>query len=111
MITTGVAGREPLKTADGLMEYQAGATAALAALGAVFAWRRYGQPQEIDLSTYEVAAASADRRLTLLLGYAYTGWSATRPERLSMVVPSGFYPCKDGYACLVVSPTSRWPRY
>jgi benzylsuccinate CoA-transferase BbsF subunit/naphthyl-2-methylsuccinate CoA transferase subunit len=111
MIGTGVAEREPLKTVDGLMEYQAGLTAAVACLGAVLNWRRYGEPQAIDLATYEVAAASADRRLTLTLGYAYTGWSSTREQGIASVLPNGMFPCKDGLACVVVSPNTRWPRF
>ena len=109
--TTGVEGREPLKSADHLQEYQAGAMGALAVMGAVFHQRRGGTGQHIDISIHEVASNSADRRITMLTGYAYTGLISGREPTVATTLPLGAYPCKDGHVWLLVTPTARWPRF
>ena len=110
-ITNGVAEREPLKTPDHLLEYQAGGTAAAAIMGAALhqTWESVGQ--HIDVSIHEVVCASPDRKMTGLLGYAYTGQSYVRSPMLETALPFGAYPTSDGYAYLVVSPSARWTRF
>ena len=110
-ITTGAEDREPLKSTDHLQEYQAGSIAAFAVLGALTQRDRDGTGQHIDVSIHEIASSSADRRNTLLTGYAYTGLISGREPALASSLPLGIYPCQDGYIWLVVSPTARWPRF
>ena len=107
----GVQGREPLKSTDHLQEYQAGAHGAMAVLGAVLHRRHTGVGQHIDVSIYEVACDSADRRSTQLTGYAYTGVIAQREIHITGALPVGIFPCKDGLVNLMVSPPTRWPRF
>lgn len=111
----GGGGDAPLKSPDHLQEYQAGTTAAVGIMGAVFHRDRGGIGQHIDVSVQEQASNSADRRNTFLTGYAYIasaadaeiegGIDAPRPA-----IPIGIYPCKDGYVSFLVSPPARWTR-
>lgn len=110
-ITTGIEEREPIKSADHLQEYQGGSMGAMAIMAAVMRQRRDGVGEYIDVSIHEVASDSADRRATLLTGYAYSGLSAGREPTLTGALPLGVYPCADGYVWLVVSPAARWPRF
>ncbi len=107
----GIDEREPLKHADHLQEYQGGSMGSMAIMGAVLHRRRSGVGQCIDVSIHEVASNSADRRATMLTGYAYTGVPATREAPIPTTLPVGIYPCADGYVYLVASPTARWPRF
>ena len=101
----------PLKTADLLMQGQAGSGASTAITAAAMHQRRTGEGQAIDLAIAEVSVGSADRRMTALIGYQYTGEMAIRDVMLPAALPVGFYPCADGYVCLTVAPPARWTRY
>jgi crotonobetainyl-CoA:carnitine CoA-transferase CaiB-like acyl-CoA transferase len=107
MYTSGATGREPLKQAHGLTLYQGGAMAATATLTGVFGVRRSGEGQHIDLALFETQAGSMDRRLTSLVAYQYTG-DNPGPEdpRPVGILPSGIFPCKDGY--VDIRCTMRW---
>ena len=107
--TLGVPDREPLKSVDHLIEYQAGSTAAAAIIAASLHRRWTGDGQHVDVSLFEVGSGSADRRMTRTLGYEYTGALGTRQPPGTM--PSGAaIPCMDGYVLFTVSPPSRWAR-
>lgn len=108
---TGVQEREPLKSVDHLQEYQGGAHGALAIMGSVLRRQEQGAGEVIDVSIFEVAAGSPDRRGTYLSGYAYTGLDGKRESPLGGALPLGMYPCKDGFINIVVSPPGRWPRF
>lgn len=110
-LITGVPEMHPLKSADHLQEYQGGSMASFAIMAAVMQRNRNGRGQHIDISIHEVANDSADRRHTLLTGYAYSGRIAAREGSLSRILPMGIYPCADGYIFIVASPTARWPRF
>lgn len=107
MYTNGATGREPLKQAHGLTLYQGGSIAAAATMTGVFGVRRHAMGQHIDVSLFETQAGSMDRRMTSLLTYQYTG-SNPGPEdpRPVGVLPSGIFPCKDGY--VDIRTTIRW---
>ena len=104
----------PLKSPDHLQEYQAGTTAAVGIMGAVFHRDRGGEGQHIDVSVHELASNSADRRNTFLTGYAYIGSTAGAGngtvDSPRPALPLGIYPCKDGYVSFLVSPPARWTR-
>ncbi len=98
MYSTGLDEREPLKMADDVMLYQAGAVGAVAAMGALFAARRTGEAQHVDVSIFETQAGSIDRRMSTLIAYQYTGGtSGRRPVENTGGYPQGVFPCKDGY--------------
>jgi crotonobetainyl-CoA:carnitine CoA-transferase CaiB-like acyl-CoA transferase len=107
MYSSGATGREPLKQAHGLTLYQGGTMAATATMVGVFGVRRHGRGQHIDISLFETQAGSMDRRLTSLLSYQYTG-DNPGPEdpRPVGILPSGIFPCKDGY--VDIRCTMRW---
>lgn len=107
--TMGVPTREPLRNVDHLTEYQAGNMAAMAIMGAVLQQHWQGEGQYIDISSYEVATGSADRRLTYGLGWEYTGDVSERLDVQHMALPAGNYPCADGFLNFMVSPPRRWP--
>jgi crotonobetainyl-CoA:carnitine CoA-transferase CaiB-like acyl-CoA transferase len=107
MYTSGAAGREPLKQAHGLTLYQGGAMAATATMIGIFGVRRHGVGQHIDLSLFETQAGSMDRRLTALVAYQYTGDNpGLEDPRPVGILPSGVFPCKDGY--VDIRCTMRW---
>ena len=108
--TMGVPSREPLRNVDHLTEYQAGNMAAMAVMGAVVQQHWADEGQYIDVSVYEVAAGSADRRLTYALGWQYTGDVSERMETQHMALPAGNFPCADGYLNFMISPPRRWPK-
>ena len=98
MYTTGLDDREPLKMADDVVLYQAGAVGAVASMGALFAARRTGEAQHVDVSIFETQAGSIDRRMSTLIAYQYTGeTSGRRPMENTGGYPQGVFPCKDGY--------------
>ena len=101
LYSTGVREKEPVKLGGTVGLYQAGAVAAYATLGAIFAARDEGAGQRVDISLMETQAGSIDRRMSMLLAYRYNGEISVRaslgaePERSGY--PSGTYPCADGY--------------
>ena len=98
MYTTGLDDREPLKMADDVVLYQAGAVGAVASMGVLFAARRSGEAQHVDVSIFETQAGSIDRRMSTLIAYQYTGeTSGRRPMENTGGYPQGVFPCKDGY--------------
>ena len=106
MFTTGISEREPLKMGGDVVQFQAGATAAVATMGAVFAARLHGIGQHVDVSIMETQIGSIDRRMSRLIAYQYTG-ETTHRQSLNNTAgyPSGFYPCKDGYVEITGGPT------
>jgi crotonobetainyl-CoA:carnitine CoA-transferase CaiB-like acyl-CoA transferase len=115
MYSTGIEGREPLKLGGNVVQYQAGVVAAVATMGALFAVPFMGVGQHVDISIMETQAGTIDRRLPYLLAYAYGGvltnrWPPPREAKSWLILPSGVYPCKDGFLQVLSFP--QWlPRY
>jgi crotonobetainyl-CoA:carnitine CoA-transferase CaiB-like acyl-CoA transferase len=105
---TGVPGQAPLSKPMHLVAAQVGAKLAMAALAAVVASRRAGEPQEVELSATDVLVTSFDRRALALMSYQLSGERTPRPfgGSRAMTLPSGHYPCADGY--VVIASTPRW---
>ena len=97
MNSTGLEDREPVKMGGTVGLYQAGAAAAVATMGALFAARAQGVGQHIDVSVMETQVGSIDRRMSLLLVYQYTGEVSRRVPLGSAGYPTGIYPTEDGY--------------
>ncbi len=115
MYSSGIAGREPLKLGGNVGQYQAGTMAAVATLGAFYGTDFQGEGQHIDISIMETEAGDADRRSTHVMGYLAAGvitnrWVPPREAARIMIMPSGVYPCKDGFINTLSMPT-WFPRY
>jgi len=115
MYSTGIAGREPLKLGGNVGQYQAGTTAAVATMGALFAADDQGSGQHVDVSVMETQAGSADRRIIYLMGYICAGvittrWPPPREAVRMLIMPQGVYPCQDGFVNTLSLP-QWWPRY
>ena len=104
---TAIEGREPIKLGVYAPFFLAGAVAAAFSFGAFMGARRTGRGERVDISLMEVLAGSMDRGGTNLVSAEYTGAlghpiASTRSQAL----PSGAYPCKDGY--VFVNTSIRW---
>ena len=97
MYSTGLAEREPVKLGVDVLLYQAGATAAVATMGALFGSRLQGVGQQVDVSLMETQVGSIDRRMSCLIAYQYTGETSRRAPLKTAGYPNGAYPCADGY--------------
>ena len=94
MYSTGLEDREPLKLGEHVVLYQAGAIAATATLGAVFA----DGSQHVDVSLMETQLGSIDRRMSMLLAYQYNGEISKRSATATAGgYPNGVFICQDGY--------------
>ena len=105
MFGTGLAEREPVKLGHNVILYQAGATASVATMGALFLALdpEEGQAvgQHVDVSIMETQVGSIDRRMTSLIAYQYTGDISGREHLGGGGYPNGVFPCEDGYFALV----------
>ena len=97
MYSTGLQQREPVKLADNVLLYQAGASAAVATMGALFLAREQGIGQQVDVSIVETQLASIDRRMGNLVAYQYSGKITGREAVGGAGDFSDVYPCADGY--------------
>ncbi|MYC07347.1 MAG: CoA transferase [Chloroflexi bacterium] len=94
MYSTGLEDREPLKLGENVVLYQAGAIAATATMGAVFA---IGS-QHVDVSLMETQVGTIDRRMSMLLAYQYNGEISKRSATATAGgYPNGVFICQDGY--------------
>lgn len=111
MYSMGVAEREPIKMAGTAALFQAGAAAAVAAVGALFSdparGLQGGDGEHLDVAIYEAQFASVDRRHATVIGYQYTGRVKRRsPMQSATGFPSGVYPCADGF--VEITGGGRW---
>ena len=97
MYSTGLDEREPVKLGGTVVLYQAGATAAVATMGALFAAFDQGLGQHVYVSILDTQVGSIDRRMSMLLAYQYNGEITRRMSYGSHDgYPGGVYPCDDG---------------
>ena len=97
MYSSGLEDREPIKLGGAMVQHQAGAAAAVATMGALFAARAHGEGQHVDVSIMETQVGSIDRRMSTPIAYQYTGEVSERIPFGVMGYPIGVYPCADGY--------------
>ncbi len=112
MNQTGVPDRPPVHVARNLKLCECGWLAATGTLGAWWGARRDGIGEHVDVSLMEALLGSTDRRDTNLLTYAYTGFTTKRTnptEGRMMIIPGGYFPCKDGWVIFVCTIPS-WPK-
>ncbi len=110
MYSTGIPEREPIKTALTASQFQAGAIAALATMGAFYLASMEGAGQYVEVSMMEALCGGIDRRAGTLIGYQYTGEITPRAGGMGVRgYPAGVYPCQDGYI-EIVGGSAHWNR-
>lgn len=110
MCSTGRPEGTPVRLAEDVMAYQAGNAAAAVTLMALYGARQTGQGQQIDISAFETAVSSVDRRIQYLMSYIYTGKVTTRADNEWSIYPVGIYPCKDGFFDVYGGGPGNFPR-
>jgi crotonobetainyl-CoA:carnitine CoA-transferase CaiB-like acyl-CoA transferase len=102
MYSTGDPDREPVKLALTAEQFFAGMVSATATMGAFMGVVLHGVGQHVDLSLMEIMAANQDRGVQAHTNYQYTGSVAARTGGGASrnILPSGVYPCADGYVQL-----------
>ena len=98
MYTHGQPDREPLRYAPDTAWFQVGATAALATMGGVFAQRRFGIGQQIDVSALEALVGNVDAGT---VAYSMTGVKREGRVRQTVSRASGVVPCLDGFMLMI----------
>ncbi|MEX1140948.1 MAG: CoA transferase [Thermoleophilaceae bacterium] len=107
----GLPERSPLAPPFDLLDYEAGANAAAAALAAVLTVERDGEGQRVDVAAVEVAASFVT---TNALMYVPCGkpWArdGRRASKSGGAYPYGIYPCRDGYITMIGRSRADWER-
>lgn len=96
MYISGALDREPVKAGGRAVQFQAGMVAALLTMMAVRSRDRFGVGSHVDLSTMETQAGTADRWVSVLSVYSYTGSIAERTRGI-VLAGAGVVPTLDGY--------------
>ena len=112
LFVTGQPDREPNKIGLYAPVFLAAGVAAAMGMGAYWGARRDGEGQWVDIPLMEVMASTLDRAVNNILSVGYTGdltFRRSRDFRMS-IMPSGVYPCADGYVHLVSQPY-WWHRF
>ncbi|MCC7365128.1 MAG: CoA transferase [Dehalococcoidia bacterium] len=94
----GIQEREPVKMAGTAALIECGVALVSGMLGAIFARDRIGHGQRVDASLSEMHFASGDRRQQSMITYQFTKTKTPLRGFLNARgMPSGIYPCADGY--------------
>lgn len=107
--TTRAAGREPIKIGLYAPLFLVGGVAAAFTFGAFTAARRAGRGQHVDISIHDVLASSQDRGGPALAAWEYTRTIPVLTNTRAGALPSGVYPCMDGYLQVNMH-LQWWPR-
>jgi len=97
MYSMGVTEREPVKMAGTAALFESGSAVGVAAAGALFASKRFGIGQWVDISLAETHFGGVDRRHAAAIGYQFSGRKMVRTAGAGAGMPSGIYVCADGY--------------
>jgi crotonobetainyl-CoA:carnitine CoA-transferase CaiB-like acyl-CoA transferase len=97
MYSMGVREREPVKMAGTAALFESGSSIAVAATGALFASKRFGIGQHVDIALAETHFGGVDRRHATAIAYQYSGRKTLRDAGAAGGMPSGVYPCADGF--------------
>jgi crotonobetainyl-CoA:carnitine CoA-transferase CaiB-like acyl-CoA transferase len=97
MYSIGLPEREPVKMAGTAALFESGASIATAAAAALFASRRFGIGQHVDISLAETHLGGVDRRHATAIAVQFSGRKTVRSPGSAAGMPSGIYPCADGY--------------
>ena len=108
MYALGQPDRSPVNQYPFATLVQAGAAAALAAMGGLAKSAVSGVGTWADVSIMEAQAASQDRRVATLVAYQFSGLVSGRVLSWGMGYPVGVYPCADGY--IEITGAYQWDR-
>jgi len=97
MYTMGLTEREPMKMAGTAALIESGSACAVAAAGALFASKRFGIGQHVDVALAETHFGGVDRRHATAIAYQFSGRKSLRAAGGAMGMPQGIYACADGY--------------
>ena len=97
MYSMGETDREPVKMAGTAALFESGSAAAVGAMGALFASKRHGIGQHVDVSLAETHFGGVDRRHATAIGFSFSGRKTLRLASHGGGMPQGIYPCADGY--------------
>jgi len=109
-VILGEPGRPPLSFPFELPAMQAALHGAAAALTALFARRRSGHGQLVDVAEADVMAFLAGGMSLFILGSGGR-WERRGFERHGGIYPSGFYPCQDGFVFLATQSRAQWKAF
>ena len=109
---TGQPDREPVKIGLYTPLFLVASAAAALANGACWGAQRDGAGQHVDLALMEVLTGTLDRAANNIMAVAYSGEVMFRrsKEYRRSILPSGVYPCADGYVHMVAQPF-WWDRF
>lgn len=97
MYTMGLPEREPVKMAGTAALFESGSAIAVACAGALFASKRFGIGQHVDISLAETHFGGVDRRHATAIGYQFSGRKTPRAPGSRAGMPGGIYACADGW--------------
>ncbi len=97
MYSMGVTEREPVKMAGTAALFESGAAASVAIFGALFASKRFGIGQHVDISLAETHFGGVDRRHATAIAFQFAGRRTMRAASAGAGMPQGIYPVADGY--------------
>jgi len=97
MYSMGENDREPVKMAGTAALFESGSAVAVAAMGAIFAAKRQGIAQRVDVAFSETHFGGVDRRHATAIGFQFSGRKTPRASGASGGQAAGVLPCADGY--------------
>ncbi len=97
MYSMGLTEREPVKMAGTAALFESGAAASVAIMAALWAAKRFGIGQHVDISLAETHFGGVDRRHATAIAYQFSGRKTIRAAGGGAGMPQGIYPCADGY--------------
>ena len=97
MYSMGETDREPMKMAGTAALFESGAAIAVGVMGALFASKRHGIGQHVDISLAETHFGGVDRRHATAIAFQFSGRKTLRLASHGGGMPQGIYPCADGY--------------
>ncbi len=97
MYSMGMTDREPTKMAGTAALFESGASISAALMGTLWASRRHGIGQHVDISLSETHFGGVDRRHATAIAYQFSGRKTLRAGSAGGGVAQGIYPCADGY--------------
>ncbi len=110
-IGIGLPEREPLVMPMSQGAFLSGISGAVGTLSALLARDKTGEGQHVDVSEVE----SWCNLVTglIIITYIYQGVTGIRQGRRTGYgsYPSGTFPCKDGYMCLLAPQQAQWERF
>ncbi|HEX6030037.1 MAG TPA: CoA transferase [Tepidiformaceae bacterium] len=97
MYTMGMTDREPVKMAGTAACFESGASIAAALMGTLWASKKHGTGQHVDISLSETHFGGVDRRHATAIAYQFSSRKTLRAASTGAGMPNGIYPCADGY--------------